>query len=183
MEAIKPSPRAQREHPILPPRFRASTGPVPRSLTTTQRLPSLTPQLFGKRGSSIIVNSVPFCVNRWDRPRDEAQRGRSGASTGSDLTFPSRAARTPHPPSKLPCERRTGPAEPRRNPTTALTPRLFGKKDPSIIVKSVPFCVNRWDRPRDYGLAEPPRRSKPQEPVPKMNPQEPVPKMNPRVCP
>ena len=76
---------------------------------------------MAKKGTSIIVSSGPFCVNRWDRPRDEAQRDRSGASIGSDLTFPSRTARKLHPLPELPCEHRTGPAEPRHNPTTALT--------------------------------------------------------------
>ena len=65
--------------------------------------------------------------------RAEAQRDRAGASIEGDQTLPSRTTRKPHPP-------------PPSFPASAgLVPRSY--RNDNSRVESVPFCVNRWDRP------------------------------------
>ena len=119
--------------------FPASAGPVLRS----------------HRNGSCIVRSVPFCVNRWDRPRAAlhlsprslrvqarfctAPKNRSVAGSGRSEHWkrstspPSRNARKPFlPQASLRAKR--------------LVPRSH--RNDSGRVESVPFCVNRWDRPR-----------------------------------
>ena len=141
--------------------------------------------LRSHRKGSNVVRSVPFCVNRWDRPPDDsdaadnvAERCRAGASLGGEHQTP-RAKRerssSPEPtqraearcrgapPTKTAAERcRAVASFGGEHPTPSRKARkliLLGAYsanggpiprspcDDSSRVKSVPFCVNRWDRP------------------------------------
>jgi hypothetical protein len=138
LEAIKSSPRAQRESSSSPEltcvRRTDPAEPSPRHQPRATASESL-PQVIGC--------SVPFCVNRRATPQPKRQRDRAGASIGSDQILPSRAARKLILP-ELTCVRRTDPAElsPRHQPRAPASESL-----PQVIGCSVPFCVNSRGRP------------------------------------
>ena len=82
--------------------------------------------------------------------------GRTLAATGSVRS--EHWKRTPNPPEhsakappslELTCERRTVPAEPRRGTHPQRQPRHLATPK---ICETGPFCVNRWDRPRQGGF-------------------------------
>jgi hypothetical protein len=142
--------------------------------------------LRSHRKGSNVVRSVPFCVNRWDRPPDDsdaadnvAERCQAVASLGGEHPTPFAQSAKALPPRSLLSDRRPDAAEP-RPPKTATercravaslggehpTPSRKARKlillgaysanggpiprspcDDSSRVKSVPFCVDRWDRP------------------------------------
>ena len=92
-------PRTSRKarKPILPRAYSASGGPIPRSPCNDRSR----------------VKSVPFCVNRWDRPPGDSSGAVSGRSepwrrTPSPLAH---SAKDP-PPQSLLSERRPDTAEP-----------------------------------------------------------------------
>jgi hypothetical protein len=106
LEAIKPSPRAQRENPILP---RASLRAQDRS-----------------RGAP-THDSPQAPAQRPNHPTtSKRQRDRAGASIGSDQTSPSRTARKPYPPPSFPA--RAGPIP--RSPHPRLTPSASPTTEP-----------------------------------------------------
>ena len=99
---------------------------------------------------TVIVRSAPFCVNRWDRPRAQRQRDWGGASIEGDHTIP-RAQRESYSPRSLPA-------------SAGMVPRSFLTH--TVIVRSAPFCVNRWDRPLQGALGENQRKRNPPASVP-----------------
>ena len=110
------------------------------TIPRAQRESSSSPSLPARAGPvprsflthTVIVRSAPFCVNRWDRPRAQRQRDWGGASIEGDHTT-TRAPRESYSPRSLPA-------------SAGMVPRSSLKH--TVIVRSAPFCVNRWDRPR-----------------------------------
>ena len=91
-------------------------------------------------GMETVLGHRPRAFLRWQ------QRDRAAVSIGtSTLYFPLARQRESSISPHVPCERRTEPAEPspRHQPRAQASESLL-----QVICCSVPFCVNRWDRPQ-----------------------------------
>jgi hypothetical protein len=82
--------------------------------------------LRSHRKGSNVVRSVPFCVNRWDRPPDDsdaadnvAERCQAVASLGGEHPTPFAQSAKALPPRSLLSDRRPDTAEPRPPKTAA----------------------------------------------------------------
>ncbi len=142
------------------PRTTLTSGPQFFAGCSSGSVVSQALRIWGQRPSQKISKSGPFCVNRWDRLRSEQQSGSGPEQALEAIKASPRAQRESFILSRasLRAQDRSRGALPKSVPQKTLP--IGGPVAGHLkTCNSGPFCVNRWDRPRDQRIGVPSART------------------------